>query len=172
MAASSGRPGRADAGAAPLLAPPPPPAAPPAPAIRHPLPSASGGGLPSLDGSDAYVENALVDLLGRKKVRELLHLDGAIRRFVATVNNLATDDATASLWPVKTTPGRFEAEASGGGTDIASRNAERYAPFVHFAEGIDARRAVALYVRLYPLLQQAYEDLGFPGSTSTIASSR
>ena len=146
---------------APAPAPPAPP--PPAPAIRHPLPTAGAGGLPSLDGSDAYVENALAELLGRKKVRELLHLDGAIRRFVATVNNLATDDASASLWPVKTTPGRFETEPGGGGVVIAARNAERYTPFVHFAEGIDARRAVGLYVRLYPLLQQAYEDLGFPG---------
>jgi hypothetical protein len=143
----------------------PPPSAPPpaAPAIRHPLPSSSAGGLPSLDGSDAYVENALVELLGRKSVREFLHLDGVLRGFVATVNNLATDDASASLWPVKGTPGRFETEAGAGGMVIASRNAGRYAPFVHFAEGLDARRAVALYVRLYPLLQQAYEDLGFPG---------
>jgi hypothetical protein len=149
----------------PVLAPAAPPAAPPAaaPAIRHPLPVGGAGGLPSLDGSDPYVENALVDLVGRKKVREFLHLDGAIRQFVATLNNLATDDASASLWPVKTTPGRFETEPGGGGVVIASRNAERYAPFVHFAGAIDARRAVALYVRLYPLLQQAYEDLGYPG---------
>jgi len=147
----------------PVLAPAAPPAPPPPPpAIRHPLPS-SPGALPSLDGSDSYVDNALAELLGRKKVREFLQLDGAIRRFVATINNLATDDASASLWPVKTTPGRFETEAGGGGTVIAARNAERYAPFVHFAAGIDARRAVALYIRLYPLLQQAYEDLGYPG---------
>jgi hypothetical protein len=149
----------------PVLAPPQPPAPapPPAPAIRHPLPSSSAGGLPSVDGSDAYLENALADLLGHKKVREFLHLDGVIRRFVATVNNLATDDASASLWPVKTTPGRFETEPGGGGTVIAPRNFERYAPFVGFAAEIDARRAVALYVRVYPLLQQAYEDLGYPG---------
>jgi hypothetical protein len=147
----------------PVLAPAAPPPAPPPPAIRHPLPSLGAGGLPSLDGSDAYAENALVELLGRKSVREFLHLDGVLRRFVATVNNLATDDASASLWPVKMTPGRFETEAGGAGMVIASRNAARYAAFVHFAEGIDARRAVALYVRLYPLLEQAYEDLGFPG---------
>ena len=142
---------------------PPPTLAPPAPAIRHPLPASSAGGLPSLDGSDAYLDNALADLLGRKKVREFLHLEGVARRFVATVNNLATDDASASLWPVKPTEGRFETEARGNGTVIAAHNAERYAPFVRFAQEIDARRAVALYVRVYPLLQKAYEDLGFPG---------
>ena len=142
------------------VAPSPPP---PPPAIRHPLPPSAAGGLPSLDGSDGYFDNALAELLGRKKVREFLHLDGVARRFVATVNNLATDDASASQWPVKPTEGRFEAETRGGGMSIAPGNAGRYAPFVRFAEGIDARRAVALYLRVYPLLQQAYEDLGYPG---------
>ena len=30
-------------------------------------------------------------------------------------------------------------------------------------EAVDAKQAVALYVRLYPLFQRAYEDIGFPG---------
>ena len=151
---------------APTVAPaaPPPPAAPPAaPAIRHPLSAAPAAGLPPLDKSDSFVENALVELLGHKKVRAFLHLDGAIRQFVATVDNLATGDAPASLWPVQATPGRFETEPSGAGLAIGARNGERYAPFVRFVDGIDARRAVALFLRVYPLLQQAYEDLGYPG---------
>ena len=74
------------------------------------LSAAPAGGLPVLDSSDSYVENALVELLGHKKIRAFLHLDGAIRRFVATVDNLATGDAPASLWPVQTTEGRFETE--------------------------------------------------------------
>jgi hypothetical protein len=151
---------------APTIAPaaPPPAAAPPAaPAIRHPLTATTAGGLPSLDSSDAYVENALVELLGHKKIRAFLHLDGAVRRFVATVDNLATGDAPASLWPVQTTAERFETEPRDGGLVIGAQNGERYAPFVRFVDGIDARRAVALYLRIYPLLQQAYEDLGYPG---------
>jgi hypothetical protein len=151
---------------APTIAPaaPPPAAAPPAaPAIRHPLAAAPAGGLPPLDSSDSYFDSALSDLLGHKKVRAFLHLDGAARRFVATLNNLATDDASSSLWPVKTTEGRFETESRAGEMTIASRNEDRYVPFVRFVDGIDARRAVALYLRVYPLLQQAYEDLGYPG---------
>jgi Protein of unknown function (DUF3014) len=151
---------------APVIAPaaPPPAAAPPAaPAIRHPLSAAPAGGLPTLDSSDSYVESALVELLGHKKVRAFLHLDGAVRRFVATVDNLGTGDAPASLWPVQTTAGRFETDPRDGELAIGARNGERYAPFVRFADEIDAHRAVALYLRMYPLLQQAYEDLGYPG---------
>jgi hypothetical protein len=146
---------------APPSAPAPPP--PPAPAIRNPVPASAPGGLPSLDNSDGYVKKALVDLVGRKAVSTFLRLEGALRRFVATLNNLATDGATADLWPVDTTPGRFETEIRDGATVATARNAERYAPFVRFAAGIDTGRAVAMYVRLYPLLQRAYEDLGYPG---------
>jgi hypothetical protein len=153
----------APAPAAAPAAPPPVAAPPPAPAIRHPLPAAPAGGLPSLDHSDSYLENALAALLGHQKLRAFLHLDGVARRFVATVNNLANDDASASLWPVKTTEGGFETEPRDGGVVIAGRNGDRYVPFVRFVEGIDARRAVALYLQVYPLLQQAYEDLGYPG---------
>jgi hypothetical protein len=152
---------------APTIAPaaPSPAAAPPpaAPAIRHPLPAAGAGGLPSLDSSDPYLDKALVELLGHKKVRAFLHVDDVARRFVATVDNLATGDAPASRWPVTTTEGRFEAEPRDGAMTIGARNSDRYVPFVRFVDGIDARQAVALYLRVYPLLQQAYEDLGYPG---------
>jgi DUF3014 family protein len=151
---------------APTIAPAaPPPAAPPpvAPAIRHPLPAPGAGGLPSLDSSDSYVDRALVELLGQKKVRAFLHVDDVVRRFVATVDNLATGDAPASRWPVTTTEGRFETEPHDGAMAIGVRNADRYVPFVRFADAIDARQAVALYLRVYPLLQRAYEDLGYPG---------
>ncbi len=150
--------------AAPPPAPPPPPATPDAGSgIRHPLPAAEKEKLPALDQSDQFVKDGLVGLLGHKAVSSFLHLEGAARRFVATLNNLATDQASASVWPVNRTPGAFETEAQDGGLVISPRNAQRYAPFVRMAAGIDAHRAVALYRRLYPLLQRAYEDLGAPG---------
>ena len=156
---------------APPPAPPPPP--PPEPAIRHPVPAAAApGGLPPLDQSDGYVKKALVDLVGRKPVSTFFRLEDAARRFVATVNNLASDGATADLWPVNRTPGRFETETRDGATVPSAHNAERYAPFVRFAASIDTARAVALYAKLYPLLQRAYEDLGNPGAYRTIGSSR
>jgi hypothetical protein len=147
----------------PVAAPAPPPPA--APAVQYAVPPAEPlrGRLPALDDSDGYFENALIDLLGRKSVRSFLHLDGIVRGFVATVNNLANDNASSQLWPVNPTPGRFDAEARDGGTVISAKNAERYTPFVRFATGIDTARAVALYLRVYPLLQAAYEDLGYPG---------
>ena len=145
---------------APPPAPPPPP--PDEPAIRHPVAS-SHGSLPSLDDSDGYIKNALLDLRGKKSALSSLILDGFARRFVATVNNLATDNASSQSWPVKRTGGQFEVDAPSGSGVISPTNAARYRSFVDFVAGVDSRRAVDLYVRLYPLFQRAYEDLGFPG---------
>jgi hypothetical protein len=117
----------------------------------------------SLEGANDQVVGALADLLGRKALRSFLLSDGIIRRFVATIDNLATDNASTQMWPVKTTPGRLETMGAGGRVVISAENAQRYVPFVRFAEAIDTERAVALYVRFYPLFQRAYEELGYPG---------
>jgi len=149
---------------------PPAPVVVPAPAIGRPafhyaVPAAPSprAALPALDRADGYVESALADLLGRKAVQSFLRLDGFARKLVATVNNLATDNAAAQMWPVNPTGGKLATETRDGGLVISASNAERYAAFVHFAESVDTQRAVALYVRLYPLFQRAYEELGYPG---------
>jgi len=134
------------------------------PAVAHPVPANDGAHheLPSLDQSDAYFGRVLRELVGRKAVASFLNLDGFARRFVATVNNLASDSASTGLWPVRETPGRFETDARDDGRVISPRNAARYTPFVTFVEAVDSQKAVAAYVAIYPLLQRAYEDLGEP----------
>jgi hypothetical protein len=161
-------------------APPPPPAAvapaPPAPAalpppdagpsVKHPIEAAADDRDPRIttaEEADAYLERFFTDLLGRKSVRSFLNVDGVVRRFVVTVDNLASPVATAELWPVKPTPGRFVVETQAGASVIAAGNDERYAPVVRLLTGIDTQRAARVYTRLYPLFQQAYEELGYPG---------
>ncbi|HEY0711570.1 MAG TPA: DUF3014 domain-containing protein, partial [Polyangia bacterium] len=151
--------------AAPIdAAPAPPPvpdAAPPAPS--HPLPGVPRGELPPLDEADGHVTKLLDKLLGKKNVLSFLALDGAIRRFVSTVDNLANEQAPARLWPVKSMPGNFTVEPRDGAPGAS--NARRYAAFVRFAEAVDSRRAVGIYVHLYPLFQQAYDELGYGGKS-------
>jgi hypothetical protein len=129
----------------------------------HPVPANAGAHeLPPLDQSDAYLGRVLRELAGRQAVTSLVNLDGLARRFVATVNNLASDSASTERWPVRETPGRFQTDGRDGHLVISPRNAARYTPFVSFVEAIDTRKAVAAYVAMYPLLQRAYEDLGEP----------
>ena len=42
-------------------------------------------------------------------------------------------------------------------------NSQRYVALVLLAESVDAAAVAAAYRRMYPLFQQAYEELGYPG---------
>lgn len=108
----------------------------------------------------AQVREGLIALLGLEAVERLLQTRNFPQRFVATVDNLTRDAAPSAAWPVTPTPGRFTVD-EGAGDPVAGRaNAARYARFITLAESVDTERAVLLYRRMYPLLQQAYTDLG------------
>lgn len=81
---------------------------------------------------------------------------------VATVDNLARAHAPSRMWPVQPMPQRFVVDDQGdAGTTISAANAARYSAFLTFAEAVPLDSAVALYARLYPLFQQAHEELGY-----------
>ena len=120
--------------------------------------------LPALAESDSRVMKALAELIGGKNASEHLRSDGIVRRFVATVDNLAREQAPASAWPVQPTGQRFITDGPQGGTQtIAANNAARYNSIVLLAETVDPAKAATVYAKLYPLFQKAYEELGFPG---------
>lgn len=108
------------------------------------------------------VGQALTELLGRKAVMSFLQVDEFPRRLAATIDNLGRSHAPSSLWPVNPMPGRFTVEERDGGPVIAADNAARYTPFVLLVETVDVGRAADLYVRMYPLLQLTYKELGYP----------
>ena len=146
-------------------------AEPEAPGIQHPIEPleaaeapAEPEPLPALSDSDAVLTQRLSQLLGRKNVLAFLQLDGFVQRTVATVDNLARPQASTTRWPVVPTPQRFTTLRNADGVEtIHPDNSRRYAPFVALVASVDAAQAAALYRGLYPLFQQAYEELGFPG---------
>jgi hypothetical protein len=140
-------------------APPPAPAAsvPELPAEPAPAPASAAV------AAGTSLQDLLVQLLGRKTVLSMLQTDDFARRCVATIDNLGRDKSSARLWPVNPTPGRFSVRAGADGTRIAPDNSLRYTPFVLMVEALDTSSALAAYSYLYPQLQRAYEELGFPG---------
>ncbi|BEP49490.1 MULTISPECIES: DUF3014 domain-containing protein [Variovorax] len=148
------------------LAPaPPPPSLPESPEPQNPIDAIAlpASGLPKLADSDTRVMKALVDLMGSKNVADFLQFEGIVRRFVATVDNLAREQSPASTWPVQPTKQRFTTQGKGEAQTIAPGNAARYTPIVQLAESINPAKAAKTYAQLYPLFQKAYEDLGYPG---------
>jgi len=118
--------------------------------------------LPALSDSDQFVSEALASLLRLKSLTSFLRTDRFIRNFVATVDNLPTRRAPMKVMPVERATGTFLVDEVNDGLVISSRNAARYIRYVNFADAADPEDLVALYVRLYPLFQQAYEELGYP----------
>lgn len=145
--------------------PPALPASEPASGPQNPVEALAppDAALPTLAGSDDPIAQALGDLLGARDMAAFLQMDGLVRRVVATVDNLGREHTPARLWPVNPTPERFAVVGSGPVQTIGLDNAARYGALVRWIESVDMERAVALYARLYPLFQQAYEELGYPG---------
>ncbi|SCX44544.1 DUF3014 domain-containing protein [Variovorax sp. EL159] len=151
--------------AAPNDVPAPPPAAEPT-GPQNPVDALAppDAALPKLAESDSRVMKALSELLGGKNASTFLRSDDIVRRFVATIDNLTREHAPASAWPVQPTGQRFITEGPQGGTQtIAASNGARYNGIVLLAESVDPAKAAAVYAKLYPLFQQAYEELGYPG---------
>jgi Protein of unknown function (DUF3014) len=145
-----------------------PAAAAAASAVQYPLEpaapaNASAGTAASGAKPAATLTETLAQALGERIVLQWLNTDAFAHRVAVTVDNLARPHAPARFWPVHPTPGRFTTEPLGETHTIAAANAQRYSAFVAWVETLDAKQLAALYRRLYPQLQRAYEDLGYPG---------
>lgn len=142
--------------------PPPPPVAATGPAIQYPVPETADKPLPPLERSDPVALAALADVIGKKAVKQFFQHQEIVRRIVVTIDNLPRKVVSAQLLPTKPVAGKLHTAGEGESLTIAQTNFERYTPFVRLAEMVDAKLFSAAYIRLYPLFQQAYRDLGYP----------
>jgi hypothetical protein len=149
---------------APVAPPEPPPPAP----REFPVPEVAEQAepeepLPQLDESDVPVEEEFNRLVGDEQLDDLLLFNAFIRNFVVVVDNM-----TARILPQKylffrPPPGQFLVERPSLDEIVLDpENYKRYAPYVRLAGSLDLDEFVNVYVYLYPLFQQAYEDLGYP----------
>ncbi len=152
------------------------------PLVRHPIPPApapsargapgtvstpvSTPPLPPLDRSDPALERALAALVGRARLERRLRLEEIIRRVVVTVDNVPKRRLPLRYFPLRPAPGRLEVRRIGGPTAgryvLSAKNYARYTPYVDLLEAAGPKRLAAVYLRFYPLFQQAYRDLGYP----------
>jgi Protein of unknown function (DUF3014) len=144
-----------------------PPAQPPVePAIQHPVPedqgSASKAPLPPLADSDAAVSDALGQVAGAATVKEYLLPENIIRRLVVTIDNLPRQKVAVEKRPTGAVAGSFLANGDELHATLDPQNFTRYQPMVAVVGKLDMQQLAAVYVRFYPLFQQAYQDLGYP----------
>lgn len=139
----------------------PPPPEPEPEFVAEPEPEAPP--LPALDESDAEARAALAAAAGAELVEQHLVEDDLVRKLVTTTDNLTRDGLWIKARVVPPVGGQFLVEGEGGALRIAAANYERYDALFALVEAVDIDALAAAYQRHYPLLQQAYEELGYPG---------
>lgn len=135
----------------------------PVPAIAYPLPlpDNAASSLPALDSSDRDIWTSLTSL--QRSLGQFMRPERMIRNIVVTVDNLPRELVSERMRPVKPVSGAFRTEPEGQHVRIIlAANAQRYQAHVRAFEAIDPDAAVAIYLRFYPLFQQAYQELGYP----------
>lgn len=157
-----------DAAPSSPLATLPPLSAPPATGPQYPVPQAEAAPPPTADArppepdTEETFREAAKQLAGAAPFEALLIPDALIRRIVVTVDNLPRERLPLSLRPFKRMPGDFAVQPQGESFVVDPANEARYAPLVQLFTSTETGLIVKLYLRYYPLFQQAYRELGYP----------
>lgn len=130
------------------------PASPPEPAPEP---------LPELDNSDRPVEQDLARVTGREPIESYLVPNRIIERLVVWLTSLDGEAIPLRFRPLRHTPGLFAVDQQGDRQTISDRNPQRYDAQISVLKRVDAASLVAVYLRYYPLFQEAYADLGQSG---------
>ncbi len=118
--------------------------------------------LPTIEDSDTLVNQALVGLLTGRASTDLIIVDSFIQRLVLTINNLPEKKLPLAHVPFELPEGNFVTVGGEDDLRISPENYQRYTPYLDLLENINPDSVIRTYVYLYPLLQTAYRQLGYP----------
>lgn len=148
---------------APELAEPiPEPASPDARAEEPSAPEAPLEPLPSLDASDAWLRAEAAPLSTSPLFAGWLASGDLLRRFVASVDNVADGESPRAHLPFLAPREPFRVVTRAGRTVTDPRSFARFDAVAEAVASLDAERCAALYRRAKPLLEEAFRALG-PG---------
>ena len=121
--------------------------------------------LPTLGDSDDLVRDLVSALTAHSAFAAWLIPDDLVRLFVVVVENVADGhNPAARLTPLRPTQ-RFQTSGDPSQPAIAPASHARYNTHAEIVASIDPVGAAALYHRLYPLITEAYTELGHPEGT-------
>jgi len=115
--------------------------------------------LPQLDRSDTDVISHLLEA-SDGGFQSWLIQEHLIRKFVRAVNALEEGKLVSQYRPFAAPDSTFSALKSGESWQIQPENYQRYTPYLQSLEQVGPAGLAQLYQHYFPLLQQAYEELG------------
>jgi hypothetical protein len=127
--------------------------------------------LPSLDESDAWIQEKLPTYTWRKELLKLVINQDMIRRFVVFTDNFSQGNLAYEHSPLIKPNTKFLAnEIKNGATsdwkwdESATR---RFTLYVDLLRSFDSETLVQWYFEMKPLIDQAYAELGYPDDNFT-----
>ena len=119
--------------------------------------------IPALGESDQYLYLALSGIFDEVVMR-LLTKTILIEKIVATIDNLPRQHIAERMRPISARENSFIVETQLGVNNfiLSARSYDRYNSLIDNLSMIDANELANIYLRFYPLFQEAYEDLGYP----------
>lgn len=117
---------------------------------------------PDLDASDEWVRGLVQRLSQHPRLAEWLATDELIRRFVVVVVDMAGNSNPAANVAHMRPAAGFQARQEDGRFVIAPESHRRYDVMAAAFASLDTEGTMEAYRRLYPLMEEAYEELGIP----------
>lgn len=118
--------------------------------------------LPALDESDVVVKQKLLALPWKAGLSSLFVSEELVRRFVVQIDNIAQGRLVPEQALFKGLTQDFKAKQNGQQYQLDVANYQRYQRYLDLLESAPKAEVAALFNQLYPLMQQAYLELGYP----------
>lgn len=125
--------------------------------------------LPDLNSSDSLVIEKLPDITWRKELLKLLVTEDLIRRFVVFTDNFAQGSLSYDHSPFIVPVERFFAnevsndeQSNQASWQWDESSARRFSLYVDLLRSMDSGELVSFYYEIKPLIDQAYQELGYP----------
>jgi hypothetical protein len=119
------------------------------------------GPVPALDASDDFVRALVRQLSQKPEWAEWLASGNLVRAFVVSVDKIAVGTSPAKELKPAAPKEKFQTLGTGRTLRIDPRSYDRYNAMANAIDAIDPDGAARAYRRLRPLLQQAFDELGY-----------
>ena len=117
--------------------------------------------LPQLEHSDPVLGTVIQSLIGTAAFTRWVRQDQIAQRIVVTVDALGRSAPAFEQRLLRFVGGTFRVDGDELRATIAPDNAARYQPLMMLLATTDVHTAYREYTRLYPLLQSAWQALGY-----------
>lgn len=122
-----------------------------------------GGG--DLAGSDGKVRDSIIAIDPSQTMISWLVGEELIRHFVVLVDNIANGAIPSKQMVFKSPKGSLVVQELGEDYVLLAKNYSRYQSYTQLLSTLPPETVVRYYQQFYPLLQQAYMELGYPKSS-------